>query len=115
MNVVVIMMTQFPGQLASIRVGRTIVETAPTQVLFPNDRARPEDYEVLRVERKEAELLVQPNVGRRTALVRSAGDSVFVNVDLSALGSFLAVLGGGRAGAARVGANWINKPDFWRP
>ena len=50
MNCVVVMMTQYPGQLREARVGKTIVETVPTQILFPNDRATPADYDVLRVE-----------------------------------------------------------------
>ena len=36
MNCVVIMMTQYPSQLRDSRVGKTIVETVPTQILFPN-------------------------------------------------------------------------------
>ena len=40
MNCVVIMMTQYPSQLRDSRVGKTIVETVPTQILFPNDRSR---------------------------------------------------------------------------
>ncbi len=63
---------------------------------------------------KEAALLVQPTVGQRIALVRSAGDSVFVDADLSALGNLLPILGGGATGEARVPADWRANPDFWR-
>ena len=115
MNCVVIMMTQYPSQLRDSRVGKTIVETVPTQILFPNDRATIADYDFLRVNAKEAALLVQPTVGQRIALVRSAGDSVFVDADLSALGDLLPILGGGATGEARVPADWRSKPDFWRP
>jgi len=87
MNCVAIMMTQYPSQLEGSRVGKTIVETVPTQILFPNDRAKSSDFDFLRVNEKEAALLTQPTLGQRIALVRSAGDSVFVDVDLSALGS----------------------------
>ncbi|MDP5218823.1 type IV secretion system protein B4 [Ruegeria sp. 2205SS24-7] len=114
MNCVVIMMTQYPSQLREARVGKTIVETVPTQILFPNDRATPTDYDFLRVNEKEAALLTQPAAGQRIALVRSAGDSVFVDVDLTALGSLLPILGGGRAGEAQVGADWRTRPEFWR-
>jgi type IV secretion system protein VirB4 len=115
MNCVVIMMTQYPSQLRDSRVGKTIVETVPTQILFPNDRATVADYDFLRVNAKEAALLVQPTIGQRIALVRSAGDSVFVDADLSALGDLLPILGGGATGEARVPADWRSNPDFWRP
>ncbi len=114
MNCVVIMMTQYPSQLRDARVGKTIVETVPTQILFPNDRATASDYDFLRVNAKEAALLVQPTIGQRIALVRSEGDSVFVDVDLSALGDLLPILGGGATGEARVAADWRSNPDFWR-
>lgn len=115
MNCVVIMMTQYPSQLRDSRVGKTIVETVPTQILFPNDRATVADYDFLRVNAKEAALLVQPTIGQRIALVRSAGDSVFVDADLSALGDLLPILGGGATGEARLPADWRSNPDFWRP
>ncbi|UWQ86301.1 VirB4 family type IV secretion/conjugal transfer ATPase [Leisingera caerulea] len=114
MNCVVIMMTQYPSQLREARVGKTIVETVPTQILFPNDRATPADYDFLRVSDKEAALLTQPTAGQRIALVRSAGDSLFVDTDLSALGDLLPILGGGRTGETQVGPDWRNNPDFWR-
>jgi type IV secretion system protein VirB4 len=114
MNCVVIMMTQYPSQLEGSRVGKTIVETVPTQILFPNDRAKPSDFDFLRVNEKEAALLTQPTLGQRIALVRSAGDSVFVDVDLSALGPLLHILGGGRAGETIAGPDWRTNPDFWR-
>ncbi len=114
MNCVVVMLTQYPSQLRAARVGKIIVETVPTQILFPNDRATPTDYDLLRVNEKEAALLTQPSTGQRIALVRSAGDSVFVDVDLSALGPLLPILGGGRSGAAQVGTDWRATPEFWR-
>jgi type IV secretion system protein VirB4 len=66
------------------------------------------------VNAKEAALLVQPTIGQRIALVRSAGDSVFVDADLSALGDLLPILGGGATGETRVPADWCANPDFWR-
>ncbi|WP_197922807.1 type IV secretion system protein B4 [Thiosulfatihalobacter marinus] len=114
MNCVVVMMTQYPSQLRDTRVGKTIVETVPTQILFPNDRATPKDYEFLRVSEKEAVLLTEPTAGQRIALVRSAGESLFVDADLSALGDLLPILGGGRTGEAQVEADWRTNPEFWR-
>ncbi len=114
MNCVVVMMTQYPSQLRDVRVGKTIVETVPTQILFPNDRATPADYDFLRVNEKEAALLTQTTAGQRIALVRSAGDSVFIDADLSALGHLLPILGGGRTGEEKVAADWRSDPEFWR-
>ena len=54
MNAAVMMLTQHPGQLEGSAVGRTIVETVPTMILFPNDRADPSDYAFLRLGEKEA-------------------------------------------------------------
>jgi type IV secretion system protein VirB4 len=114
MNCVVIMMTQLPSQLEKSHVGKTIVETVSTQILFPNPKAEPSDYRFLRLNDKEAELLVQPMIGTRAALVRSAGESVFINADLSALGPLLPFLGGGATGEALAGPDWRNRHDFWR-
>ena len=114
MNAAVMMLTQHPGQLEGSAVGRTIVETVPTMILFPNDRADPGDYAFLRLGEKEARLLTQAATGSRAALVRSAGESVVVDADLAALGPMLTILGGGSAGEARAGLGWRERPDFWR-
>lgn len=114
MNCVVVMMTQLPSQLEKSAVGKTIVETASTQILFPNPKARPEDYSILKLGTKEAELLVQPTYGQRIALVRSDGDSVVIDADLTALGSLAPILGGGPSAERLVGPDWRNNPDFWR-
>lgn len=114
LNCVVIMMTQLPSQLEKSQVGKTIVETVSTQILFPNPKADPSDYRFLRLNDKEAELLVQPMIGTRAALIRSAGESVFIDADLSALGPLLPILGGGATGEALAGPDWRTRTDFWR-
>ncbi|WP_224826685.1 helicase HerA domain-containing protein [Cognatishimia sp. MH4019] len=114
MNCVVVMLTQYPGQLQNARVGKTIVETIPTQILFPNDHTKPSDYNLLGVNEKEAALLTETTAGQRIALVRSASESVFIDADLSALGSLLTILGGGQSGAAIAGPDWRSDPTFWR-
>jgi type IV secretion system protein VirB4 len=114
MNCVVIMMTQLPSQLEKSHVGKVIVETVSTQILFPNPKAEPSDYRFLRLNDKEAELLVQPMIGTRAALLRSAGDSVFINADLTALGPLLPFLGGGATGEALAGPGWRTRNDFWK-
>ena len=113
-NAAVLMMTQTPTHLTQSKVGQIIAESVVTQLLYPNPRANPEDYRILRLNEKEAEFLCTPTGGLRLALLRSAGDSVFVNMDLAALGPLLTVLGGGRTGEDRAPLRWRETPEFWK-
>src|SRR3989338_5976166 len=113
-NAVVMMLTQTPTHLTRVKVGQIIAESVVTQLLYQNPRANPEDYRILRLNEKEAEFLCTPTGGLRLALLRSAGDSVFVNMDLAALGPALTVLGGGRSGEDRAPYAWRDAPDFWK-
>lgn len=113
-NAAVMMLTQTPTHLTQSKVGQIIAESVVTQLLYPNPRANPEDYRILRLNEKEAEFLCTPTGGLRLALLRSAGDSVFVNMDLAALGPLLPVLGGGRTGEDRAPFGWRQSPDFWK-
>ena len=113
-NCVVVMLTQTPGHLERSKVGQIIAESVATQLLFPNARANPEDYRILRLNEREAGFLSEGTGGSRTALVRSGSDSVFVDMDLSGLGPLLTVLGGGSAGAERAPYAWRENPDFWK-
>ncbi|MEO8243563.1 MAG: type IV secretion system protein B4 [bacterium] len=113
-NAAVMMLTQTPTHLTQSKVGQIIAESVVTQLLYPNPRANPEDYRILRLNEKEAEFLCTPTGGLRLALLRSAGDSVFVNMDLAPLGSLLTVLGGGRTGEDRAPFAWRETQDFWK-
>ena len=113
-NCVVMMMTQTPTHLRDSKVGSIIIETSTTQILFPNHRAKPQDYDQFNLNIKEEEFLTNPTFGGRTSLVRSAGDSVFLNMDLSALGNLVPILGGGESGTQRVPSNWRTDPEFWK-
>lgn len=113
-NAAVMMLTQTPAHLTQSRVGQIIAESVVTQLLYPNPRANPEDYRILRLNEKEAEFLCTPTGGLRLALLRSAGDSVFVDMNLAGLGSLLAVLGGGHSGEDRAPRDWRQRPDFWK-
>lgn len=99
--------TQTPTHLTRVKVGQIIAESVVTQLLYPNPRADPEDYRILRLNEKEAEFLCTPTGGLRLALLRTAGDLVFVNMDLAALGPPLAVLGGGRSGDVALSLNRV--------
>lgn len=113
-NCVVMLLTQTPGHLDQSSVGQIIAEMTSTQILYPNARANPEDFKILRLNESEANFLAAGSGGARLALVRSGGDSVIIDFDLSSLGSAVAVLGGGRTGEDRAPRNWRNNPDFWK-
>lgn len=113
-NCVVMMLTQSPSHLASSRIGSVIVEMATTQILFPNPRATPASYAVLNLSEKEAAIASASAAGKRMALIRSAGDTTILNVDLAPLGRLVRVLGGGRSGEEVAGPGWRSDADFWK-
>ena len=113
-NCVVMMLTQTPGHLDESSVGQIIAESVATQILFPNPRANPEDYKILRLNPREAAFMSSPTGGLRLALLRSGGDSVFINTDLAGLGGLTRVLGGGKTGNERAPAGWRSNPGFWK-
>lgn len=113
-NCVVAMLTQTPSHLEKSDVGQIIAESVTTQILYPNARANPEDYKILRLNPNEAAFLCNGSGGSRIALVRSGSDSVFVNMDLSPLGGALQVLGGGRTGEDKAPHAWRENKNFWK-
>ncbi|MCA0206896.1 MAG: type IV secretion system protein B4 [Proteobacteria bacterium] len=113
-NAVVVMMTQYASQLERTRTGKTIIEAVPTQVLLPNIRASAADYAMLGLSEKELDVLLGVGSASRLALVRDDRGSVVIDADLSALGSLVTILGGMEKGEALVGADYRDRPDFWR-
>ncbi|WP_114964029.1 VirB4 family type IV secretion/conjugal transfer ATPase [Tritonibacter mobilis] len=113
-NAVVVMMTQYASQLERTRTGKTIVEAVPTQVLLPNIRASAADYAMLGLTEKELDVLLGVGSASRLALVRDDRGSVVIDADLSALGPLVTILGGMEKGEALAGADYRDRPDFWR-
>ncbi|SDF39432.1 type IV secretion system protein VirB4 [Salipiger thiooxidans] len=113
-NTVAVMMTQYASQLERTRTGKTIVEAVPTQILLPNIRAHAADYAMLNLYEKELDVLLNTGSDSRLALIRDDQGSIVVDADLSALGSNLTILGGMEKGEALVGADYRDRPDFWR-
>lgn len=113
MNVVVVLLTQFPSQIRNSK-SRTILEGLPTQILFPNRRAQPNDYEGFALTDNEIDFLMAGRSGPRQALLRSHHGQTILDVDLSALGPLLTALGGGEAGRMAFGADFETTPFFWR-
>ena len=111
---VVVMMTQYASQLERTRTGKTIVEAVPTQILLPNIRASAADYAMLGLSEKELDVLLGVGTASRLALVRDDRGSVVIDADLSALGPLVTVLGGMEKGEHLVGADYRDRPDFWK-
>lgn len=113
-NTVAVMMTQYASQLERTRTGKTIIEAVPTQILLPNIRAHASDYDLLNLFEKELDVLLNTGSNSRLALIRDDSGSVVVDADLSTLGPLLTILGGMEKGEALVGADYRDRPDFWR-
>ena len=113
-NTVAVMMTQYASQLERTRTGKTIVEAVPTQILLPNIRAHASDYAMLNLGEKELDVLLNTGSDSRLALIRDDTGTVVVDADLSALGPYLTILGGMEKGEALAGADYRDRPDFWR-
>lgn len=113
MNVVVVLLTQFPSQIRNSK-SRSILEGLPTQLLFPNRRAQPSDYEGFALSDNEIDFLLAGRNGPRQALLRSHHGQTLLDVDLSSLGPLLTALGGGEAGRQAFGSDFETTPFFWR-
>jgi type IV secretion system protein VirB4 len=112
-NVVVVMMTQFPSQIRGSKA-RSILEALPNQLLFPNGEAETSDYDGFRLTDGELAFVLNPIPGQRLVLSRNPRGSTVLNVDLTALGPLLTVLGGGQAGLNAFGADYARRPKFWK-
>lgn len=111
-NVVVVLLTQRVSHIVESAAGGAILESVATRLLFPNSRNTAEELAPLALTDAESGFLMAgPAIGR-AALVQSGPDSVVIDADLSALGSYLGVLGGGRGDALPVG--WRDDPEFWK-
>ena len=112
-NVVVVMMTQFPSQIRGSKA-RSILEALPNQLLFPNGEAASADYDSFRLTDGELDFVLNPIPGQRLVLSRSPRGSTVLNVDLKSLGPLLTALGGGQAGLNAFGADYAQRPKFWK-
>ncbi len=112
-NAVVIMLTQNASQLARSKVGDRVFSFFPTQILFPDGKSSYEDYEALRLNPAELDIVTSRASGRNF-LLRDDENAVVLNGDMSALGDYLHILGGGTAGLSFVGPDFRHTPDFWR-
>jgi len=112
-NAVVVMLSQNASQLTRSKVGERVFSFFPTQILFPDNKSAHDDYTALRLNAAELDIVTSRSTGRNF-LLRDDDNSVVLNGDLSSLGSYLQILGGGDAGLTAVGAKFRDQPDFWR-
>ena len=112
-NVAVIMLTQRVSHIAESRAGSSILESVATTILFPNSRNTTAELAPLGLTDGEQEFLMSSGSGHRYASIRSGDSSVFVDMDLSALGSLLTALVSG-PGDERSPPGWRENPAFWK-
>jgi len=111
-NVAVILLTQRVSHIAESAAGGAILESVVTRLIYPSNRNTAEELAPLNLTDRERDFLMQSNVGHRLALMQSGDDSTIIDMDLSAMGPLLSVLGGGKGENAP--ANWRDNPDFWK-
>jgi len=113
-NTVVVMMTQFASQLDKSKVGSTIIQALPTQILLPNSRAKESDYGPLQLSDKELDVMLNAVPASHLGLVRDDQGSNIIDANLAPLGEYLSVLGGLKSGEKVVGEDYRDIPEFWR-
>ena len=112
-NAIVVMLTQNPNQLEKSKVGKRVFSFFPTQIIFPDGKSAVADYDSLRLNMAEQEIVTSRVMGRGF-LLRDDQGSVVLDADATCLGDFLHILGGGTAGLSVVGQSYRDEPDFWR-
>jgi type IV secretion system protein VirB4 len=72
------------------------------------------DYAEMALTENELDFVLSGDPVRRLALWRTPRGGTLLDVDLKPLGSLLTVLGGGKAGVAAFGADYEERPQFWK-
>lgn len=112
-NVVVMMLTQLPEHISGSAAGDAIAGGISTKIVFRTPKAVPENYMKIGFSAAEAQA-IKTVAASRSVLCVSDRDSLVLDLDLSALGGALDVLGGGGAARRALPDNWENDPEFWR-
>ena len=112
-NVVVILLTQRPEHITKSAAGDAIIGGVTTKMVFMTPENTPEHFRPIGFTDGELAVL-QPDVKQRQALCVSSGDSVILNLDLSACGPLLDILTGSLAVRETLPDGWENDPDFWK-
>lgn len=109
-NVAVVLLTQRVSHIKNSAAGDAILESAVTRLIYPSAFNTEAELEPLNLTPTESSFLQISNVDNHLVLLKSGGDSVVLDFDLSAIGKGLDVLGGGRGEKGPPG--WRDRPDF---
>ncbi|WP_244496103.1 DUF87 domain-containing protein [Ensifer sp. Root31] len=109
-NVAVVLLTQRVSHIKNSAAGDAILESAVTRLIYPSAFNTEAELEPLNLTPTESSFLQISNVDNHLVLLKSGGDSVVLDFDLSEIGTGLDVLGGGRGEKAPPG--WRDRPDF---
>lgn len=111
-NCAVVLLTQRVSHLTKSKASSSILGSVATRIIYPSSENTDEELNPLNLTDAEARFLKSPNNNQRLAWLKSGSDSVIVDMDLSALGNGLKVLGGGRGVNAPDG--WRDNKEFWK-
>nr|WP_302477332.1 hypothetical protein [Ruegeria atlantica] len=112
LDVVMMMMTQIPDHILSSRASKSILENTSTKLFFPSRDGDENDYRKIGLNNTELGAL-RSHFGDRVMLMKKGNESVWLDVDLSALGPLLRVLSGSN-GKAFTDPDWRQNPNFWK-
>jgi type IV secretion system protein VirB4 len=94
-NGILTLATQNPLDLSAASLGGTLVHQLPTSFFFPNTTAEGKEYASLGCTLKEYELIKSKMAGKPgTILFKKGNRSAVIQLDLSGMGDYLAVLSG---------------------
>ncbi len=112
LNVMMMMMTQIPDHILSSPASKSILENTSTQLLFPSRSGNEADYRAIGL--NDAELgALRAHFGERVMLMKKSDESVWLDVDIGALGPLLRVLSGSD-GKSFPDPDWRQNPNFWK-
>ncbi len=112
LDVVMMLMTQNPDHLLSSKASKSILANTSTQLLFPSRNGDEDDYRAIGLNDTELAAL-RAHDGERVMLMRKGDESVWLDVDIGALGPLLRVLSGSN-GKSFPDPDWRQNPNFWK-
>lgn len=110
--------TQSADDILGSEISSTIIDQCKTQLLFPNQAARFEDYEKLGCSHKEFSLISSDLIGTRKFLIKKEDYSVVAELDLYGEHQILKVCSGRAETVEEMNtliANTSRNPDDWLP
>ena len=109
-NVAVVLMTQRVSHIKNSAAGDAILESAVTRLVYPSAFNTEAELQPLHLTPTESAFLQTSNVDNHLVLLKSGADSVVLDLDLSAIGKGIDVLGGGRG--EKLPKGWRDREEF---